>query len=72
MLEREAVEDGLEDGKLGLEGGEVRGAEVCAMSGVGLGCLCAVCEGAEADAAAGGHDVDIARVYTYMACWNGR
>lgn len=71
MFEGEAVEDGLEDGELGLEGGEVRGAEVCAVGGVGLGGLGAVCEGAEADAAAGGHYVDIARVYTYMARWSG-
>lgn len=49
------MQDGLEDGELGLQGGSMRGAEVGAVGGIGLGGLGAVCEGAEADAATGGH-----------------
>lgn len=33
----------------------MRGAQVRAMGGVGLGGLCAVCKGAESDAATAGH-----------------
>lgn len=54
------MQDGLENGELGLEGGDMRGTEVGTVGGIGLGGLGAVCEGAEADAATGGH-VDVKR-----------
>lgn len=55
MFEGEGVEEGLEDRELGLEGGDMRSAEVGAVGGVGLRGLGAVGEGAEANAATGGH-----------------
>lgn len=55
MLESEVVEQGLEDGELGLQGAEMFRPEGGAVSGVGGLERGAVLEGGEANAAAGGH-----------------
>lgn len=46
VLQREGVQERLEDGELGLERGQVALAEVCAVGGVRLAGLIARCEGA--------------------------
>ena len=49
------MEQGLEDRKLGLEGGEVLGAEGGAVGGIRRLKGGAILKGGEADATAGGH-----------------
>lgn len=55
MLKGKVVEERLEDGELGLQGGEVRTAEGGAVGGVGGGEGRAVLEGGQTYASAGGH-----------------
>lgn len=52
------MQEGLEDGELGLERRGMRGAQVSAMCSVGLGGLGAICKGPEADTATTGHVED--------------
>lgn len=65
VLAREGLEEGLEDGELGCERRGVGVAEGGAVGGVGCGEGAVFAEGAEADAAPGGHggfggvDVDV-------------
>ncbi len=55
MLKSEVVEQGLEDGELGLQRCEVLRAERGAMGGIGGLERSAILEGGEADATAGRH-----------------
>ena len=55
MLEGEVVQQGLENGELGLEGVEMGRTEGCAVGCVGFRERCAVLKGGEADTATSRH-----------------